>query len=160
MARERVSKSKEVLPTGRSSKGVPKFENWHCRVFPKDFTYPSWRSITSPTAKDVAHICRAKSDHSAALGKKDESGKPIFEFTASEAERVFHIPRPTFESAIQQIIRIGFIEIARHGGIMCGKGIPTLYRLSEKWKTFTPPARDHSNIMKARAARKKHGGDG
>lgn len=153
-------KQKDALPNGRNKRTIPKFENWHCRIFPKDFTYPAWRAITSPTAKDVALICRAKSDHSAFCGRKDEKGRPIFEFTATEAETVFSITRPTFDSAIHAILEIGFIEVVRHGGIMCGKGIATLYRLSEKWKSFAPPPRDNSNILKARAARKKAIGNG
>lgn len=158
MARER--KHKDTLPNGRNKKAMPTFENWHCRIFPKDFTYPAWRALKAPAAKDVAQLCRAKSDHSAFCGKKDETGRPIFEFTATEAERVFKIPRPTFNSAIKSLTEICFIEVVRHGGTMDGKGIPALYRLSDKWKEWTPPPRDNTNILKARAARKKCGGDG
>jgi len=150
----RKRKHDDTLATGRNKKGVPKFENWHCRIFPKDFTYPVWRSL-SPTAKDVAHICRAKNDHAGALGKKEKNGQPVFEFTATEAEKVFHITRPTFSKTINSLIEIGFIEVVRYGGTMGGKGIAAIYRLSEKWKELTPPLRDNANIMKARAARGK-----
>lgn len=152
MGRDR--KHNDTLANGRNKKGAPKFDNWHCRIFPKDFTYPAWRHI-SKTATDVANICRAKNSHAGATGRKDESGKPIFEFTATEAEKVFNITRPTFSSSIRSLIEIGFIEVARHGGTMDGKGISALYRLTEKWKEWMPPPRDNSNILKARAARQK-----
>ena len=80
---------------------------------------------------------------------------PIFEFTATEAEKTFKITRPTFNNSIKSLIEIGFVEVARHGGTLDGKGIPALYRLSDKWKEWKPPPRDNTNIMKARAARGK-----
>lgn len=151
---KQTAKHKAMLPNGRSSKGVPKFENWHCRFFPKDIVYPAWRTLPSST-KDVAMICRAKSDHSGACGKKDPDRRPVFEFTATEAEKAFHFTRPTFQASIDKLIDRGFIEAVKTGGIECGNGIPSQYRLSDRWKEWTPPARDNSNIMKARAARKK-----
>ena len=156
MNRSRNRKGNDTLPTGRSAKGLPKFESWHCRIFPKDMTYPSWRQL-SKTATDVANICRAKSDHAAACGKKGENGRPTFEFTATEAEKVFSIPRPTFSCAIKRLIAIGFIEVVRYGGTLDGKGIAALYRLSGKWKEGTPPPRNNANILKARAARRGGG---
>jgi len=152
VARER--KRNETLANGRSKKGVPKFENWFFKIYPKDLTYPAWRCL-SKTASDVAHICRAKNEHAAASGKKGENGKPVFEFTATEAEKVFFITRPTFNNAIHRLIELGFIEVVRHGGTLDGKGIAALYQLSEKWKEWKPPPRDNTNIMKARAARGK-----
>jgi DNA-binding transcriptional ArsR family regulator len=159
MSDTRARKHKDTLPNGRNQNGAPKFENWHCRIFPKDMAYPAWRYL-SKTASDIANICRAKNDYAGACKRKGENGKPIFEFTATEAERTFLIPRPTFSHAIKSLIEIGFIEVARHGGTLDGKGISALYRLSEKWKEWTPPPRDNTNILKARAARGKHGGYG
>jgi hypothetical protein len=154
VARER--KNNDTLPNGRNKKGAPKFENWHCRIFPKDMTYPAWRYFTK-TASDIANICRAKNDHAVACKRKDENGNPVFEFTATEAEKTFLISRPTFSKAVKSLIKFGFIEVVRHGGTLDGKGIPTLYRLSNKWREWTPPPRDNTNIMKARAARGKRG---
>jgi len=148
-----------MIHNGRNKKGVPKFENWHCRIFPKDVTYPAWRYL-SKTASDIANICRAKNDHSGVMGKKGEDGKPVFEFTATEAEKFFSITRPTFSKSIKSLIEIGFIEIVRPGGTLDGKGIAAIYRLSEKWKEWTPPPRNNANIMKARAARGKRGDHG
>lgn len=159
MDKPSTAKHKAMLPNGRSAKGAPKFENWHCRFFPKDLSYPAWRSL-SACAKDVALIMRAKNDHAGATGKKDAAGRPVFSFTATEAERVFHVPRPTFCKAVKALVEIGFVEIARHGGVLSGNGIPALYRLSDRWKEWKPPARDNTNITKARAARKKSGGYG
>lgn len=147
-------KQKNLLANGRNSKGVAKFENWFGRVYPADFAYPAWRFLTK-SATDVANICRAKRDHAAALGKKDSSGVPVFDFTVSEAEKTFKITRPTFSKAIELLVNVGFIERARCGGMPDGVGVKALYRMSEKWKTWEPPPRDNSNILKARAARKQ-----
>lgn len=146
-------KQKGMMTNGRDSKGVPKFENWFGRVYPVDVTFPAWRSL-SKTATDVANICRAKRDRAAALRRKDKTGLPVFDFTVSEAEKSFKITRPTFSKAIKQLMEIGFIEHSTvGGGIIDGKGIKSLYRLSERWKTWEPPARNNANILKARAAR-------
>lgn len=158
MEMKRKGDQNAMLPNGRNKK-VPKFENWHCRIFPKDMTYPAWRYL-SKTASDIANICRAKNDHAGACGKKGDDNRPIFEFTASEAERLFHISRPTFSKSIKTLIEVGFIEVVRHGGTLDGKGIPSLYRLSERWKEWEPPRRDNTNILKARASRKRHRGYG
>jgi hypothetical protein len=156
MSQRQAAKHSNTLLNGRSAKKLPAFENWHCRIFPKDMGYPAWRHL-SKTASDVANICRAKSDHSGATGKKNGGGRPFFEFTADEAKRVFNITHPTFSSAIKALVNIGFIEVVRYGGIQGGKGISAQYRLSEKWKSWTSPPRDNTNIMKARAARRKPG---
>jgi len=159
MGNANKAKCKTVLPNGRSAKSLPKFDNWHCRIFPKDITYPAWKHL-SKTATDVANICRAKSDRAAFSKLKGECGRPVFDFTATEAEKVFSITRPTFNSALKALIKIGFIEVYRHGGICDGKGIAALYKLSERWKVWEPPQRDNTNILKARAARKKSKGPG
>ncbi len=145
---------KKPLANGRDRKSLPDFHNWHCRIFPKDVSYPAWKAL-SKTATDLANICRAKHDHAAHCGRKDQSGYPVFQFPASEAEKIFTIPRPTFSASMKKLIEYGFIEIARHGGTLDGKGIPALYRWVERWRSWTPPPRDNSNIMKARAARGK-----
>ncbi|NTV50989.1 MAG: hypothetical protein HGB32_16050 [Geobacteraceae bacterium] len=146
-------KKDKTLNNGRTKRPVPKFENWFCKIFPKEITYPAWKEL-SKTATDVANICRAKSDHSAFCKIKGESGRPTFEFTATEAEKVFVIPRPTFSKAITSLIDIGFIEVVLHGGLANGKHISARYQLSERWKTWTPPTRDNTNMTKAREARK------
>jgi hypothetical protein len=71
-------KQKDVLANGRNKKGMPTFDQWHCRIFPKDVTYPAWKHLTK-TATDVANICKAKGDHAAAKNRKDASGVPIFD---------------------------------------------------------------------------------
>lgn len=150
------AKHSQMLSNGRNKNRVPSFENWHCRIFPKDMAYSAWRAL-SKTATDVANICRAKNDHAGALGIKDGSGRPFFEFTATEAEKVFKLSRPTFSKAIKDLLKIGFLTVSRHGGILFGKGIAAQYQLSDGWKSWQPPPRDNANIVKARAARGKHG---
>jgi hypothetical protein len=55
-------------------------------------------------------------------------------FTYAEAEDKFGIPRSTFKRAIDQLVDLGFIDIAHHGGGMlkdCSK-----YGISERWKEY------------------------
>ena len=142
-------KQKGVLANGRAAEGVGKFEHWCGQVYPSDVAYPAWRALTK-TATDVANICRAKMGYEKhKLKKKD----PVFHFTVAEAERKYKITRPTFSKAIKLLLNVGFIEHARRGGMPDGVGVKALYRLIESWKTWEPPTRDNSNILKARAAR-------
>jgi hypothetical protein len=146
-------KQKNVLANGRNKKGVPKFENWFCQIFPGDFLYPAWRALTK-TATDVVILCRAKSAHAAARKQKNLAGVPIFDFTFSEAVNFFKLTRPTFSKAMQLLLTVGFIKYSRHGGIMGGIGIKAQYTLSDEWKTWQPPKRNIANITKARLAKK------
>lgn len=151
---KKEAKHKTILPNGRTSKPLPKFENWYCRIFPKDITYPAWKDL-SKSATDIANICRAKHDHAAHCGKKNKTGHPIFEFTATEAVEVFGFTKATFISALHKLIDFGFLEVEKHGGMLDGKGVPAIYRLSDEWKKRDRLPCDKSNIQKARAARKK-----
>jgi hypothetical protein len=144
---------KAKLQNGRDKKPLPSFENWHCRIFPKDMTYSSWKYL-SKSSTDIANICRAKNDHAGAKNGK-ENGRPVFSFTANEAERDFKFTRPTFSASMKQLLEIGFLKVIHPGGILDGKGIPARYQLIEEWKHWEPPARDNSNITKARSLRKK-----
>ncbi|MBW4056707.1 MAG: hypothetical protein HIU83_15165 [Proteobacteria bacterium] len=143
------TKQKAVLPNGRNRKSMPSFDQWHCQIFPKDITFPAWKYLTK-TATDVANICRAKRDYSAAKNRKDASGIPIFDFSFGEAEKAFGMTRPTFSSAVKLLLKIGFIEYSCPGGIRNGVGVKAVYRLSDKWRTWEPPTRDNSNIDHAR----------
>ena len=138
--RQKAGKVKP-LANGRDKKSHPDFKNWFCRIYPVDITYPAWKYL-SKTATDVANICRAKRDHAAARNKKDSSGVPIFEFTFSEAVNFFKISRPTFDKSIKQLLEIGFIEYSSHGGIVNGQGIKARYRLSDRWKTWSPGTKE------------------
>jgi predicted transcriptional regulator len=136
---------KGQLANGRNTKGVPKFENWFCRIYPRDITYPAWKEL-SKTATDIANICRAKKDHAKALGKKYVDGNPAFEFTFAEAANFFKISRPTFDKSIKQLLELGFIEYANRGGILDGKGIAARYRCCERWREWKA---EPQNISKA-----------
>ena len=55
-------------------------------------------------------------------------------FTYAEAQNKFGISRSTFRRAIDQLVNLGFIEIAHHGGGMmkdCSK-----YGISERWRDY------------------------
>ena len=60
------------------------------------------------------------------------NGELIFPY--AEAEKKFNIPRSTFRNCIDQLVKLGFIDIAHHGGGMlkdCSK-----YGISERWKEY------------------------
>jgi hypothetical protein len=143
-----------VLASGRSSKAPPRFEDWWAKIYVTDISHPAWRHLTA-SAKDVMLICTAKAGNAASKGLKDDAGRPKFEFTFSEGKRLLHMPSPTFNRALTELLEKGFLGISRHGGICVGKGIPAQYHVTDKWKEWQPPAKDTTNIHKARAARKK-----
>lgn len=141
---KRKKAAKGVLANGRSEKGTPKFENWFCRIYPKDITYPAWKGL-SKTATDIANICFAKRDHAKAgqraKGKRENDIDPLFQFTFKEAAGFFRISRPTFEKSMKQLMSLGFIERVAGGGIFDGKGVPATYRCIDAWRNWQPAQR-------------------
>lgn len=55
-------------------------------------------------------------------------------FTYDEAKNRFGIPRSTFRRAIDQLVNLGFINIAYHGGGMMKD--TSKYAISERWKAY------------------------
>lgn len=148
-----VAKHKSTLPNGRSGKEVPKAENWFAKIHIYDLVaIPAWRSLTK-TATDMAIIIKAKHSKAAAYNEKRD-GKPIFNFTVSEAERVLGISRPTCTRALDELKEKGFIEVIDPGGILNGKGRPAIFTWSSRWRSWEAPPRDNTNIIKARSMRK------
>jgi hypothetical protein len=150
------AKHESTLPNGRSAKAVPKAENWFAIIPIFDLlAIPAWRSL-SKTATDMAIIIKAKHSKAAAFGEKKD-GRPCFKFTASEAERVLGISRPTCTRAFNELKEKGFIDVIDPGGILFGKGRPAIYSWSGRWREWITPPRDNTNILKARSMRKKSG---
>jgi hypothetical protein len=55
-------------------------------------------------------------------------------FTYDEAKKKFGMARSTFRNSIDQLVKLGFIDIAHHGGGMmkdCSK-----YGISERWRDY------------------------
>lgn len=149
-----IAKSKSMLSNGRSTKGVPKADNWFSKVYVNEHVLvPAWRHL-SKTATDLAIICIAKQGRVAAY-KEKFGGRPIFQFTVSEGTRLLSVSRTTFTRAVRELIELGFIELVTPGGIVGGRGRAADYTLSKAWRTWQPPPRKTINIMKARAARQK-----
>lgn len=147
------AKHKSTLPNGRSVKGVAKAKNWFAQIPISDLlVFPAWRSLTK-TATDMAIIIMAKHSKAAAYNEKRD-GRPIFNFTASEAERVLGISRPTCTRALKELKDKGFIDVIHPGGIDYGKGISAIYTWSSRWRNWDAPPRDNTNIIKARSMRK------
>jgi hypothetical protein len=55
-------------------------------------------------------------------------------FTYAEAEKKFGLTRTRFSRALNQLIELGFIDIAYHGGGLMGDC--TLYAISDRWKHY------------------------
>lgn len=55
-------------------------------------------------------------------------------FTYAEAERKFGLTRARFSRALNQLIELGFINIAHHGGGLMGDC--TLYSISDRWRHY------------------------
>lgn len=149
------AKHSAMLPNGRSTKGVPKLENWFAQVYIADHVLsPAWRSLTK-TATDILIVCIAKQGR-AAKYKEKFGGRPVFQFTVSEGTKLLSVSRTTFCRAIQELIEVGFLELVCPGGILNGRGRAADYTIGKAWRTWQPPSRDMQNITKARAARKKN----
>lgn len=148
------AKHKSTLANGRSAEDVPKAKNWFAQIQISELlVFPAWRSL-SKTATDMAIIIKAKHSKAAAFNDKKD-GKPIFNFTASEAKRVLGISRPTCTRAFNELKDKGFIEVLESGGILFGKGRPAIYTWSSSWRNWVAPPRNNANILKARSMRKK-----
>lgn len=155
MTSKRLSeaKHKSTLPNGRSAKSPPDAKKWFAQIHILDLlVFPAWRSL-SKTATDMAIIIKAKHSKAAAYDEKRD-GKPIFSFTASEAERVLGISRPTCTRAFNELKEKGFIDVIDPGGILNGKGRPAIFTWSSRWRSWEAPPRDNTNIIKARSMRK------
>lgn len=148
------AKHATMMSNGRSTKGVPKLENWFAQVYIADHVLsPAWRSLTK-TATDILIVCLAKQGR-AAKYKEKFGGRPVFQFTVSEGTKLLSISRTTFCRAIQELQAVGFIELVCPGGILNGRGRAADYTQGKAWRTCQPPPRNMSNIAKARAARKR-----
>ena len=55
-------------------------------------------------------------------------------FTYDEAKSKFRIARSTFRSSIDQLVELGFIDIAHHGGGMMKDS--SKYGISERWRDY------------------------
>lgn len=150
-----IAKHSSMLPNGRSTKGVPKAENWFSKIYISDHVLvPAWRSLTK-TATDILIICIAKQGRAAAYNQKF-GGRPVFQFTVTEGTKLLSISRTTFCRAVQELIDVGFLILVCPGGILNGRGCAADYTLGKAWRTWQPPPRNINNITKARAARKKN----
>jgi len=148
------AKHASMLPNGRSSRGVPKVENWFSKIYINEHVLiPAWRHL-SKSATDLAIICIAKQGRAAAY-KENFGGRPVFQFTVSEGTKLLSISRTTFCRAIQELQAVGFLELVSPGGILNGRGCAADYTLGKAWRDWQPPPRNMSNIAKARAARKR-----
>jgi len=149
------AKHSTMRPDGRSSKGVPKADNWFSKIYINEHVLlPAWRHLTK-NATDILIICIAKQGRAAAYNHKFE-GRPVFQFTVTEGTKLLSISRTTFCRAIHELIDTGFVELVCPGGILNGRGCAADYTLGKAWRTWQPPPRNMSNIAKARAARKKN----
>ena len=149
-----ISKHSAMLPNGRSTKGVPKLENWFAKIVIHDLViHPAWRSLTK-TATDILIICIAKQGRAAAYNQKF-GGRPVFQFTVTEGTKLLAISRTTFCRAVQELIDVGFLVLVCPGGILNGRGRAADYTIGKAWRTWQSPTPDTSNIAKARAARRK-----
>lgn len=150
----KLAKHSAMLPNGRSTKGAPKAENWFAKIVILDHVvHPAWRGLTK-TATDIMIICIGKQNRAGYYMQKF-GGRPVFQFTVSEGTSLLSISRTTFCRAIQELIRVGFIEVVSPGGILNGRGRAADYTIGKAWRTWQSPPPDTRNIAKARAARKK-----
>ena len=61
-----------------------------------------------------------------------------FNFTYTEASKI-GCARATFLTVIEALVRHGFIDPVKRGGVFDGKKVSSVYRLSQRWKAYGTP---------------------
>jgi hypothetical protein len=61
-----------------------------------------------------------------------------FNFTYTEASKI-GCARATFLTVIEALVRHGFIDPMKRGGVFDGKKVSSIYRLSQRWKAYGTP---------------------
>ena len=127
----------------RKGKGMPSIEDWWTPAYPIECASPAWKAL-SASSISILIICKAKSGNNGKKGIKDNSGRPIFEFTKSEALKTFGFNGVTRQKSLEQLIEIGFIDQHRKGGSKnggAGINVSDQFRLSSRWRDWQPPPR-------------------
>lgn len=123
------------------------------KVTMEEMRHPAWHCLNKSEML-ILMVCKIEASNAAYKKKKDSTGVPFFTFTHYNAKNFYDISSPTFSKSIKRLMEVGFIEISKSSGIFNGKGTKQEYRLSGKWKKYSPPVRRHvsnsGNLQKAR----------
>jgi hypothetical protein len=105
----------------------------------------------------VCNLCFVKNDNAKYHKRKTEDGRPVFQFSVSEAKDMLGISNKTLATAIKQLVEHGLIDWYKHGGLKGANGTASYFTLSKRWHHWEPVGQHYgrTNIQKARAARSK-----
>lgn len=93
-------------------------------------TSEAYRKL-SKSALRVLPIFIRKSGHTY---KKPEHYLTVFHFTYTEAKNLCGMAERTFYDAIRNLIKWGFIEQVKQGGVKGGDKVMSTFKLSDQWK--------------------------
>lgn len=130
-----MSRSRKKYPAGRDNvsaneqgKGFGQIP----RVLVESTAYKSIKTVAAAKALPIFLI-----KWSYAQAKND---KPVCAFHYQEAQKVHGIPGKSFSRGIQELHKLGFIDVLDKGGVWDGnKWSETVYRRSERWRKYGTP---------------------
>jgi len=106
-------------------------------VIDKEIIFSKAFLSLSGIAPQVYLIFLSKRKYARVGRKWMQTNNGEIEFPYDEAQDQFGITKPRFTRAIDQLIKHGFLDIAKPGGGICG--VKTLYSISERWQKFDTP---------------------
>jgi hypothetical protein len=146
-----------VIDSLKTHKQRFKDKKWDKMFIPKStIMSKAWLSLKTAAACQVYMIFRTKCQWKPFEGKRKYKNNYILanqgeiQFTYKEAEEKWGISQSKFTRAIDEVIRVGLIDIA-HSGFGLQKDA-TLYAISDRWEKFGTD----EFVVKERERRKQH----
>lgn len=138
------------VPRGRDEKRA-EFKDLFSKSFRCRVVMSQAFSMLTPYAKTACFIVYIKIDNAKYHKRKLPDGRPVFTFSAIEAQKFFDVSGVTHTAAIRQLIEHGFIELVDHGGLIGANGTASTYTTSKRWEKWTceKPSRTNVGIKKA-----------
>jgi hypothetical protein len=124
-----------------STKAVPKGKRRPVVVDSEVITSRAWLSLTGIAPQVYAlFLLRRRMEKQGRRGHEKwvcaNNGEIIF--TYREAETKYQISQPRFLRAIDNLVKLGFIDISSPGKAVAK--VPTKYAISERWRDYGKPS--------------------
>lgn len=98
----------------------------------------AYLDLPTSAARMLVHFL-AKPGEAFGIALSDPQAYEVtFNFTYSEANNI-GCARATFLTVIEALVKHGFIDPVKRGGVFDGKKVSSVYRLSQRWKAYGTP---------------------
>lgn len=98
----------------------------------------AYRDLPPSAAKMLVHFLSRPGEAFGIPLSDRQAYEMTFNFTYSEANKI-GCARATFLTVIEALVRHGFIDPVKRGGVYDGKKVSSVYRLSQRWKAYGTP---------------------